>query len=71
MTTNITIRSTIGYIRLSVANKDETCSVENQKLIIEHCAYFGDIRTLISETSGQRIGIIRTAYRKYSDTLPG
>lgn len=29
------VRSTVGYIRLSVANKDESCSVENQKLIIE------------------------------------
>ena len=27
--------STVGYIRLSVANKDESCSVENQKLLIE------------------------------------
>jgi len=35
------------------------------------CAYFGDIRTLISETSGQPIGIIRTAYRIHPDTLPG
>ena len=25
------------------------------------CAYFGRIRTLIPETSGQRFGIIRTA----------
>lgn len=31
-------RSTVGYIRLSVANKDESCSVENQKLIIEQWA---------------------------------
>lgn len=29
------VRSAVGYIRLSVANKDESCSVENQKLIIE------------------------------------
>lgn len=29
------VRSTVGYIRLSVANKDVSCSVENQKLIIE------------------------------------
>jgi len=34
-------------------------------------AYFGDIRTLIPETSGQHIGIIRTTYRKHPDTLPG
>lgn len=32
------IRSTVGYIRLSVANKDASCSVENQKLIIEQWA---------------------------------
>lgn len=32
------IRSAVGYIRLSVANKDESCSVENQKLIIEQWA---------------------------------
>lgn len=32
------IRSAVGYIRLSVANKDEFCSVENQKLIIEQWA---------------------------------
>ena len=32
------IQSTVGYIRLSVANKDESCSVENQKLIIEQWA---------------------------------
>lgn len=31
-------RSAVGYIRLSVANKDESCSVENQKLIIEQWA---------------------------------
>lgn len=29
------IQKTVGYIRLSVANTDESCSVENQKLIIE------------------------------------
>lgn len=29
------IRDTVGYIRLSVASKDASCSVENQKLIIE------------------------------------
>ena len=32
------IRGTVGYIRLSVANKDASCSVENQKLIIEQWA---------------------------------
>jgi hypothetical protein len=32
-------------------------------------AYFGNIRTLISETSGQHNGNIRTAFRKHSDTL--
>ena len=32
------IRNTVGYIRLSVANKDASCSVENQKLIIEQWA---------------------------------
>ena len=32
------VRSTVGYIRLSVANKDASCSVENQKLIIEQWA---------------------------------
>lgn len=32
------IRDTVGYIRLSVANKDTSCSVENQKLIIEQWA---------------------------------
>jgi len=32
-------------------------------------AYFGGIRTLIPGTSGQHIGIIRTAYRKHLDTL--
>ena len=29
------IRGIVGYIRLSVTNTDESCSVENQKLIIE------------------------------------
>ena len=29
------VRSTVWYIRLSFANKDVSCSVENQKLIIE------------------------------------
>lgn len=29
------IRSAVGYIRLSVSDKDEFCSSENQKLIIE------------------------------------
>lgn len=33
--TTMDVRSTVGYIRLSVANKDESCSVKNQKLIIE------------------------------------
>ncbi len=28
------IQSTVGYIRLSVANKEESCSAENQKLIM-------------------------------------
>lgn len=37
-TTMIDVRSTVGYIRLSVANKDASCSVENQKLIIEQWA---------------------------------
>ncbi len=32
-------------------------------------AYFGDIRTMIPELSGQHIGIIRTPYRNYPDTL--
>ncbi len=32
------VRSTVGYIRLSVANKDASCSVKNQKLIIEQWA---------------------------------
>lgn len=32
------VRSTVEYIRLSVANKDASCSVENQKLIIEQWA---------------------------------
>lgn len=32
------VRSTVGYIRLSVANKNEFNSVENQKLIIERWA---------------------------------
>lgn len=38
MTTKTTIQSTVGYIRLSVASKDESCSVPNQKLIIERWA---------------------------------
>ena len=37
-TATMDVRSTVGYIRLSVANKDESCSVENQKLIIEQWA---------------------------------
>lgn len=32
------VRSTVGYIRLSIGNKDASCSVENQKLIIEQWA---------------------------------
>ena len=32
-------------------------------------AYFGDIRTMIPELSGQHIGIIRTPYRNYPDTV--
>ena len=42
-----------------------------KKKLEETNAYFGDIRTLIPETSGQHVGIIRTAYRKHPDTLPG
>lgn len=34
-TATMDVRSTVGYIRLSVANKNASCSVENQKLIIE------------------------------------
>lgn len=37
-TATIDVRNTVGYIRVSVANKDESCSVENQKLIIERWA---------------------------------
>jgi len=37
-TATIDIQNTVGYIRVSVANKDESCSVENQKLIIERWA---------------------------------
>ena len=37
-TNNAIIRYTVGYIRLSVANKDEACSVANQKLIVERWA---------------------------------
>jgi len=37
--------------------------------IKEEIAYFGDIRTMIPELSGQHIGIIRTPYRNYPDTL--
>ena len=33
-----TVQATVGYIRLSVANKDESCSVNNQKRIIEEWA---------------------------------
>ena len=33
-------------------------------------AYFGDIRTMIPELSGQHIGIIRTAYRKHQKCPP-
>ena len=47
-----------------------TITNELRRGTVEH-AYFGDIRTLIPETSGQRIGNIRTAYRKHPDTLPG
>ncbi len=32
------IRNAVGYIRLSVASRDESCSVENQKLIIQQWA---------------------------------
>ena len=32
------IRRAVGYIRLSVSNKEEFYSVENQKLIIEQWA---------------------------------
>ena len=34
----VNVPSAVGYIRVSVANKDESCSVENQKLIIERWA---------------------------------
>ena len=37
--------------------------------IDEYIAYFGDIRTMIPELSGQHIGIIRTPYRNYPDTV--
>ncbi len=37
-TATIEVRNTVGYIRVSVANKDDSCSVENQKLIIEQWA---------------------------------
>ncbi len=37
-TATIEARNTVGYIRVSVANKDDSCSVENQKLIIEQWA---------------------------------
>lgn len=37
-TNNAIFRYAAGYIRLSVANKDEACSVANQKLIVERWA---------------------------------
>ena len=38
MTINTKQKHTVGYIRLSVSNKEASCSVENQKLIIERWA---------------------------------
>lgn len=38
MAINEMVYYAVGYIRLSVANKDETCSIANQKLIIERWA---------------------------------
>ena len=50
---------------------DHSHGIEKGTTIRAQAAYFGDIRTLIPETSGQHVGIIRTAYRKHPDTLPG
>ncbi len=42
----------------------------NGLILIETCdAYFGDIRTVIPGTSGQRFGIIRTTKRKHPDSI--
>lgn len=38
MAVNEMICYAVGYIRLLVANKDETCSIVNQELIIERWA---------------------------------
>ena len=35
---------------------------------VANSAYFGNIRTLIPATSGQRFGNIRTAFRQHPDT---
>lgn len=44
-------------------------NIDELSNMVQHLAYFGNIRTLISETSGQHNGNIRTAFRKHSDTL--
>lgn len=60
---------------LSCLGEDLPCithqmlSVIGGKVSYSKDAYFGNIRTLISETSGQHNGNIRTAFRKHSDTL--
>ena len=51
--------------------RDIAASCNCGKSTVDDVAYFGDIRTLNSETSGQHTGIIRTTYRKHPDTLPG
>jgi site-specific DNA recombinase len=43
MAINEMICYAVGYIRLSVANKDEACSVANQKLIVEQWAAHQEI----------------------------
>jgi predicted RNase H-like HicB family nuclease len=65
------LKQNLSNILSSIVEFDRIIHVECKKGNVVILAYFGDIRTLISETSGQPIGIIRTAYRIHPDTLPG
>jgi len=59
------------YFEQIANNINNSRSIDEEVLnrVDSYPAYFGDIRTLISETSGQPIGIIRTAYRNYPDSV--
>jgi len=65
------IKKEKGRLTQGAINYTARVVMKTNESIYVDGAYFGDIRTLIPETSGQHIGIIRTAYRKHPDTLPG